>query len=50
VNFEFSAQVYNVFNKVNFKPVTGLGSSLTDYEVGGAGSMRASQLTFRVNW
>jgi hypothetical protein len=51
VNFEFQWQIFNVFNRVNFNPVTGLGSTLSNYEVTGAQDQsRTMQLAFRVNF
>jgi len=51
INFEFRGDVFNVFNRANFTPVTGLGSSPSGYEVTGASdSSRTAQLMFRINW
>ncbi len=51
VNFEFQAQILNVFNKVNFTPVTGTGSDPDDYEVTGLADVgREMQLVFRINF
>jgi hypothetical protein len=52
VNFEFRAEVYNVFNTVNFTPLTGVGgTTASDYEVTGArDEQRTTQLIFRLNF
>lgn len=57
VNFEFQAQVYNVFNRVNFTPVAGQSSlgvfqvTRSGYEVTGAvDQSRTMQLAFRLNF
>jgi hypothetical protein len=48
---EFQAQVFNVFNRVNFNPVTGIGSTVDNYQVTGAlDSSRTGQLSFRIGW
>lgn len=51
-NFEFRAEV---FNRVNFTPITGIGGTkVTDFEVtsaiGTAYQSRTMQLVFRFNW
>jgi hypothetical protein len=52
VNFEFRWEFYNIFNHVNFTPVTGIGgTAVSSYEVLGAlNQQRTSQLIFRLNW
>jgi hypothetical protein len=52
VNFEFRAEVYNVFNTVNFTPLTGVGgTTASSYEVTGArDQQRTTQLIFRINF
>jgi hypothetical protein len=56
-NIEFQVQVFNVFNRVNFNPVTwststGMGPSVSDaYQVTGAvDQARTMQLAFRINF
>lgn len=52
INAEFRAEVFNVFNKVNFTPIVGVGSTTASgFEVTGArDQQRTSQLVFRINW
>jgi hypothetical protein len=52
VNFEFRAEVYNVFNTVNFTPLTGVGgTTASSYEVISArDEQRTTQLIFRINF
>jgi len=52
MNIEFRAEVYNIFNRVNFTPLTGIGSTTASgYEVTGAlDQSRTSQLSLRFNW
>jgi hypothetical protein len=52
LGFEFQAQVFNVFNRANFNPVSGISSStLSGYEVTGAvDQSRTMQLALRINW
>jgi len=52
VNFEFQVNIYNVFNSLNFNPVSGIGSSaFSGYEVTGAQNQsRTGQLAFRINF
>ena len=50
-NIEFQWQVFNVFNRVNFNPVTGIGSTAANYRVTGAvDQSRTMQMAFRVQW
>lgn len=51
VNVELRAEVFNVFNRTNFPPITGLGSNPDSFEVGWAiDQSRTSQLVLRINW
>jgi hypothetical protein len=53
VNFEFSGEALNVFNQANFVPVSGIGSTLSNYEVTGltgTNTARVVQLVTRINW
>jgi hypothetical protein len=52
VGIQVQAQVFNVFNRVNFLPVSGIGSSTTSgYQVTGSNdSSRTMQLGFRINF
>ena len=54
VNFEFSAEALNVFNKANFVPdATFSGSTLSGYRVTGltgTNQARVIQLVSRINW
>jgi hypothetical protein len=53
VNFEFSAEALNVFNNQNFVPVSGISSTLSNYEVTGltgTNTSRVIQLVSRINW
>jgi hypothetical protein len=52
MSIEFRAEVYNIFNRVNFTPLTGIGSTTASgYEVTGAlDQARTSQLSLRFNW
>jgi hypothetical protein len=54
VNFEFSAEMLNVFNTANFVPNgTGNSNVLTDYLVTGltgTNTARVVQLVSRINW
>jgi hypothetical protein len=47
---EFRFEVLNLFNNVNFTPVTGLGTNATGYEVTGGGPVRFIQLVSRISW
>ena len=52
-NFEFAAEMLNVFNHQNFVPVSGIGSTLSNYEVTGltgTNTSRVVQLVSRINW
>jgi hypothetical protein len=58
VNLEFQWQVFNVFNNVNFNPISGIGSSTLDgYQLNSLSSgnaavdqARTMQMAFRVTW
>jgi hypothetical protein len=51
VNLETQLQVFNVFNRVNFNPVTGIGAVSDSYQVTGAvDQSRTMQMAFRVQW
>ena len=50
VRAELRFEVLNVFNAVNFSPVTGLGTNATGYEVTGGGAVRFIQLGSRISW
>ncbi len=52
VGLQFQAQVFNVFNRTNFLPLSGIGSTDTDgFQVtGSTDSARTAQLAFRINW
>jgi hypothetical protein len=51
VSAQFQIMIFNLFNNVNFNPVTGLGSTLSSYEITGAiDQSRTMQLAFRVNF
>ena len=52
MNIEFRAEIYNIFNRVNFTPLTGIGGTTASaYEVTGAiDQSRTSQLSLRFNW
>lgn len=51
VNLEAQVQVFNVFNRVNFTPVTGVGSTPDSYQVTGAvDQSRTMQMAFRIQW
>lgn len=50
VQFDFMAQVLNVFNRTNFTPVGGIGNRPDAYEVLNAGIARQAQLSWRVSW
>jgi hypothetical protein len=54
VNFEFAAEMLNVFNKANFTPdSTVTGSTRSDYFVTGltgTNAARVVQLVSRINW
>ncbi len=58
VNLEFQWQVFNVFNNVNFNPISGIGSSTVDgYQLNSLSSSNAAvdqartmQMAFRVTW
>ena len=51
VGFEFQAQIFNVFNRVNFNPDSYAGSMLDSYQVTGSqDSARTAQLSFRINF
>ena len=52
-DFEFSAEMLNAFNKANFVPVGGIGSTQANYEVTtltGTNTARVIQLVGRFNW
>jgi hypothetical protein len=50
-NLEFRMDMLNVFNVVNFTPVTGVGSAnLSGYQITAANSGRTIQLVSRFNW
>ncbi len=51
VNLEAQWQVFNVFNRVNFTPVTGIGSNPDAYQVITAvDQSRTMQMAFRIQW
>ncbi len=53
VRAEFRVEMLNAFNFVNYVPVTGLGSTRGNYEVGGltgTNTSRIMQLVTRVTW
>ncbi|MEO6212589.1 MAG: TonB-dependent receptor, partial [Vicinamibacterales bacterium] len=53
VNIEFSAEMLNAFNTANFTPVSGISSTLSNYEVtglSGTNTSRVVQLVSRINW
>ena len=55
VNIEFRAEVFNVFNRVNFTPIMGIGGTTRDDfdvtgAIGTAYQSRTAQLVFRFNW
>jgi len=48
---EGQAQIFNVFNNVNFNPVNYVGSVRDPYQVTGAiDQSRTMQLAFRISW
>ncbi len=52
-DFEFAAEMLNAFNRANFVPVGGIGSTLANYEVTtltGTNTSRTIQLVARFNW
>jgi hypothetical protein len=51
-NFEFRAEMFNVFNHVNYSPITGIGGTAVDaFEITTAvDQARTMQLVFRLNW
>jgi len=51
VGFEYQLQIFNLFNRVNFNPVTGIGSNPDSYQVTGAvDQSRTMQMAFRVSF
>ncbi len=51
VGLEFQAQIFNVFNRVNFNPNNYLGSVQDSYQITGAqDQQRTMQLAFRINF
>jgi hypothetical protein len=51
LNLEAQLQIFNVFNRVNFNPVTGIGSNPDNYQVTGANDQsRTMQMAFRIQW
>ena len=52
VGLQFQVQIFNVFNRLNLLPVSGIGGSTTSsYLVTGSNSSsRTMQLAFRLNW
>jgi hypothetical protein len=51
VSAQFQIMIFNVLNRVNFNPVSSLGSTLSGYEITGALTQsRTMQLAFRVNF
>jgi len=52
MKLEAQLQMFNVFNRVNFNPVNGIGSSTVDgYQVTGAvDQQRTMQMAFRFSW
>ena len=50
VTFDFTAQIINALNHVNFTPVGGIGSNPDSYEVTGMDTQRVAQLSWRISW
>jgi hypothetical protein len=51
INLEAQLQVFNVFNRVNFNPVTGIGNTPDSYQVTGAvDQSRTMQMAFRIQF
>jgi hypothetical protein len=52
VGIQFQITVFNVFNRLNLLPVSGIGgSTLSSFQVtGSTDSSRTGQLAFRINW
>ena len=52
VGLQFQVQVFNVFNRLNLTPTSGIGgTAVTSYAVtGSTDSSRTGQLAFRINW
>jgi hypothetical protein len=50
VTFDFTAQIINALNHVNFTPVGGIGSNPDSYEVTGMDTQRVAQLSWRITW
>jgi hypothetical protein len=54
-NFQFILDVFNVLNRVNFVPVTGInnsafGTQLSNYQAGLPNSSRTMQIGSRFSW
>jgi hypothetical protein len=50
IYFDVMAQVLNALNRVNFTPVSGIGSNPDSFEVRNQDAARATQLSFRISW
>jgi hypothetical protein len=57
VNVEAQWQVFNVFNRVNFNPVTGFNTTAGNFSVadayqvtGAVDQSRTAQMAFRIQW
>jgi hypothetical protein len=51
VQYEFSLDIFNVFNRVTFVPVLGIGDTdLNDWQLGLPSSARTMQIGTRVTW
>jgi len=50
-SYEFSLDVFNVFNRVNWSPTVGVGNTtLASWQAGLPGSRRTMQIGTRINW
>ena len=52
VSLQFQVQIFNVFNRLNLLPRSGIGGvTVDDYAVtGSTDSSRTGQLAFRISW
>jgi hypothetical protein len=52
VSLQFQVQIFNVLNRVNFLPVSGIGSTTIDgfAVTGSSDDARTGQLAFRISW